>query len=188
VSIFQQPKAPITVHVDTSTDLSSYVLIFLQAKAPMCRYSYRANLLYVDIPTEASRYFNGVIPIFLWLIFLQPIFLWPNLLCVDIPTKNLLKYWSILTIIDFSKTTHHYFNSQLLNSMCRYFNNQKLLCIDTSTDLSSFVLVFLQAKALICQYSYSANLLCVDIPTETSPCFNKPKPLCCDTSTLFFVL
>jgi hypothetical protein len=66
---------------------------------------------------------------------------------------------------------------QPIASMCRYFNNPKLLHVDTSTDLSSYVLIFLQAKAPMCRYSY-----------RDSPYFSKPKLLCCDTSTSFFVL
>jgi hypothetical protein len=123
----------------------------------------------------------GAIPIFLWLLFLWPIFLWPNLLCVDFPTKNLLKYRSILTIIDFSKTTHHYFNSpcfyvsifqQTKAPICQYFNKPKLLHVDTSTDQRSYVSIFLQTKTPMCQYSYRPKLLCVDIPTETSRYFH----------------
>jgi hypothetical protein len=44
---------------------------------------------------------------------------------------------------------------QPIASMCRYFNNPKLLHVDTSTGLSSYVSIFLQAKAPI-----------VDIPIQ----------------------
>jgi hypothetical protein len=55
---------------------------------------------------------------------------------------------------------------QPIASMCRYFNNPKLLHVDTSTDLSSYVSIFLQATALMCRYSYRPKLLCVDIPVD----------------------
>jgi hypothetical protein len=145
-------------------------------KHSMCRYSYKKSV-------EISKHFkdnrlqqNGVIPIFLWLLFLWSIFLWPNHLCVDIPTKNLLKYRTILMILDFSKTTNH------------YFNNPMPLCVDISTDQSSYVSIFLQTKVPMCRYYYRPKLLCVDIPTETSRYFNELKLLFCDTSTSFFVL
>jgi hypothetical protein len=132
--------------------------------------------------------FQGVIPIFLWLLFLWSIFLWPNHLRVDIPTKNLLKYRSILMLIDFSKTTNHYFNSpmslcvdistdqssyvsiflQTKAPMCRYSYRPKFLCVDITTDQSSYVSIFLQTKAPMCRYSYRPKFLCVDITTDQS--------------------
>jgi hypothetical protein len=146
------------------------------------------SLKYIIISLLSLPLMNGVIPIFLWLLFLWPIFLWPNHQCVDIPTKKLLKYRSILTIIDLIKTTHHYFNSPMLlcvyistnqNSymsilqqtkapICRYSYRPKLLCVDIPKDQSSYVSIFLQTKAPMYQYSYRPKLLCVDIPTDQS--------------------
>jgi hypothetical protein len=111
---------------------------------------------YVSILLRNKSRGIGVIPILLWLIFLWPIFLWPKLLCVDIPTKNLLKYRSILKIIDFSRTTCHYFNSLLL------------LRVDISTDQSPYMSILQQTKIPMCRYSYRPKLQCVDIPTDQS--------------------
>jgi hypothetical protein len=91
-------------------------------------------------------------------------------------------------LIDFSKTTNHYFNSpvplcvdistdqssyvsiflQTKAPMCRYSYRPKLLCVDITTDQSSYVSIFLQTKAPMCRYSYRPKLLCVDIPTDQS--------------------
>jgi hypothetical protein len=60
VSIFLQTKAPMCRY---SYRPKLHVSIFLQTKAPMCRYYYRPKLLCVDIPTETSRYFNEPKPL-----------------------------------------------------------------------------------------------------------------------------
>jgi hypothetical protein len=114
------------------------------------------SIFHFSLSNVFPEWTKGVIPIFLWLIFLWPIFLWPKLLCVEIPTKNLLKYRSILKIIDFSRTTRHYFNSLLL------------LRVDISTDQSPYVSILQQTKIPMCRYSYRPKLQCVDIPTDQS--------------------
>jgi hypothetical protein len=128
-----------------------------EASGPkICLYIFRSFVWsWTDLRLKKSQ--KGVIPIFLWLLFLWPIFLWPNLLCVDIPTKNLLKYRSILTIIDFSKTTH--FNSQCFYVSIFQQTKAPTVCVNISTNQSSYVSILQQTRGPMYRYSYRPKLL-----------------------------
>jgi hypothetical protein len=120
---FNKPKL---LRVNTSTDLSSYVLIFLQAKAPMYQYSYRANLL-VSIFLQRFPLFQQTKAAVLR-------YNRPKLICVNIPTDQS----SYVLIFLHTKAP-----------MCQYSYRPKLLCVDIPTDQSSYVSIFLQRLQVI---------------------------------------
>jgi predicted protein tyrosine phosphatase len=109
-------------------------------------------------------------------------------------TKPSMCRYSYKKSVEISK---HFNDNRLQQNNTPLLQQPMLLCVDISTDQSSYVSIFQQTKAPTCRYFNRPEVLCVDIPTDqnsyvliflqtkTPMCWYsyRPKLLCVDIPT-----